>query len=67
MQGQSEVLWKVSFTAIGLRTLSNYVNLYILGNDVEVAVRKARKFLKKDGGFGIMITSVDRQGTIDVF
>jgi hypothetical protein len=67
MQGQSEVLWSVKFDAIGTRTVDRYTSLFILGSDVEVATRKAKRFLKKDGGVNIRITAVEWRGTIDVF
>lgn len=67
MQGQSSVLWKVSFKAVGLNTIDRYSSLLILGNEPEVAINKAKQVLKKDGGIGVEITSVVREGTIDAF
>ena len=67
MKGQAVNLFKVAWAGSGARTVSTYSNLWIIADNVEVASRKAKKFLKKDGAVGIVITAVEGKGTIDAF
>jgi len=67
MKGQANGLYSVKFEAVGTRTFGNYVRLWIIAENVEVAARKAKRFLKKDGGSSIVIKTVEGHGTVDVF
>ena len=67
MNGQSSRLWGVRFTANGTRSVSTSDQLWILADNVEVATRKAKRFLKKDGAINIHIKAVIQHGTIDAF
>lgn len=67
MQNQSVKLWEVKFSGIGTRTVGSSDQLWIIADNTEVASRKAKRFLKKDGGINISIKSVIQHGTIDVF
>jgi len=67
MANQSVRLWSVKYEARGTRTVNQYQCLWILGDDSEVVSRKAKRFLKKDGGINIRITTVEQHGTVDVF
>jgi hypothetical protein len=63
-RAQSERLWSVKWRA----QFQDFPNsLWILGETPEIATRKARRFLKKDGCKSVFIKSVESHGTIDVF
>jgi hypothetical protein len=67
MQGQATGLYSVKWSGSGARTVSGYSRLWIIANDVEVATRKAKRFLKKDGAIAVQILAVEQHGTVDVF
>lgn len=65
--GQAVNLYSVTWNGNGARTTNSYSKLWIIASDVEIASRKAKQFLKKDGAVGVIIISVEGRGTIDVF
>ena len=67
MKGQAIGLFSVKFEAVGTRTIGQYVRLWIIAENVEVAARKAKRVLKKDGGSSIVIKAVESHGTVDAF
>jgi hypothetical protein len=67
MEGQAKNLYSVKWSGSGARTVSKYSNLWIIAQSVEVASRKAKRFLRKDGAVGVVILTVEGHGTIDVF
>ena len=60
-------LYSVEWAGSGALTFSGYSKLWIIANDVEIASRKAKRVLKKDGAVGVVIKSVEGRGTIDAF
>jgi hypothetical protein len=60
----SSNLWDVAWEA---RFVIYPNHLWVLAESAEIAVRKARRYLKKAGNTGIKIQSVTSKGTIDVF
>lgn len=61
---QSYKLWEIKYTS----QWSIYdTPLWVLGDSAEVAARKTRRFLKKQGNTFIKITGVRSNGTIDIF
>jgi hypothetical protein len=65
--GQAIRLYSVKWSGTEARTVGADSNLWIIADNVEVASRKAKRFLKKDGAVGIVIKSVESHGTIDAF
>lgn len=64
---QAVNLYSVEWSGSGARTVNTYSKLWIIANDVEIASRKAKRFLKKDGAVNVVIKTVTGHGTIDVF
>lgn len=60
-------LWSIKFEANETATVNSYQRLWVIANDVETASRKAKRFLKNDGGRNIVIKIVEQHGTIDAF
>lgn len=66
-EGQAIGLYSVAWQGYGARTVSTYSRLWVIASDPEVAVRKAKRFLKADGAVAVVIKTVESKGTIDVF
>lgn len=61
---QTNKLWKINWTA----HLENYPDkLWVLATSAELAARKAKVYLRKQGNTSIQIKSVEQHGTLDVF
>ena len=65
MKNQSNRLWSVKYEAQGAGSYP--AALWILGYDVLVASRKAKRYLKSQGYRVIVIKAVEGHGTVDVF
>ena len=65
MKNQSNKLWAVKYEAQGAGYCP--AALWILGDDVLIASRKAQRYLKSKGYRVIVIKTVEGRGTVDVF
>lgn len=65
MKNQSNNLWSVKYEAQGAGSYPSA--LWILGDDVFIASRKAMRFLKSQRYRTIRIKAVKGHGTVDVF